>query len=792
MRPFIAVASLSLLVSSLLPAGAAGRGEPGPVFAVRIEIVDRDADRKLLHDLDIDVDGVFGNWARAYVVSEEVDKLVSLGFSLSLLPPDDGTQWEPVPPGTLAPSAYHTYETLTSDLQAIAAAYPNLTRLMSIGKSVQGRDLWVMKITDNPAIEEDEPEVSYVAAMHGDEVVGKEMGFNLIDHLTKNYGGDARVTALVNDFEIWILPSMNPDGTALNRRYNANFVDLNRDFPDQFVDPIDTTEGRAVETAHVMNWARARSRSLSANFHGGALVANYPWDGTPSGASTYSLCPDDSAFVSLSRTYADDNPALRTSNSDPSFNNGICNGADWYAISGGMQDWNYIWLGAFEITLEISGPKWPAASTLPSYWNDNLESMLSYLERARGGLRGIVTAADTGLPLAASVKIQGNAYPTRTDPDVGDWHRLVLPGSYTLEVSAPGYATRLVEGVQPADPAPRYDVALVPLAPAVKPVSGCVPSAGGCDGWLAPGATSDLRVQLRNLGVGLTGVVAAIVPTTWYATPSQPVASYADLAAGASGESVAPHHTVAIDAEVPAGHKLGFALSWTADQGAGFSEPFFVPAGAATCAVVASSNVPVAILDRQTATSTLSFANLVEIADVRVTVDIGHTYKNDIRVDLVSPKGTAVALHDRSGGSADDVVGTFGAGLTPFEPLSRLRGESSQGTWTLKVNDGVPTNTGTIRNWSIEVCGRPFEAATPEMMLKEIVRNGSGASVAWWPYPGVTSYRVYRSSSPAERGTFIDVTASDPNAADTRFDDTETGSFYYLVTGVGAAGEGPK
>lgn len=791
MRRWIVVALVSLVVSASFPARAAGRGEPGPVFAVRIELLDRDVDRKLLHDLDIDVDGVFGHWARAYVIAEEVEKLTALGFALSSLPPDDGTPWEPAPPEALVPSAYHTYETLTSELQSIAAAYPNLTRLVSIGKSVQGRDLWVMKITDNPGIEEDEPEVGYIAAMHGDEVVGKEMCVNLINHLTQGYGSDPRATALVDDFEIWVLPSMNPDGTALSRRYNANFVDLNRDFPDQFVDPVDTTAGREVETAAVMNWARTTYRSLSANFHGGALVANYPWDGTPTGASTYSLCPDDSPFVSVSRTYADDNPALRASNADPSFNNGICNGADWYAISGGMQDWNYIWLGNFEITLEISGPKWPAANTLPSYWNDNLESMLSYFERARGGLRGVVTAADTGLPLAATVKVQGNAYPTRTDPALGDWHRLALPGLYALEIAAPGYATKILDGVEPADPAARFDVALEPLAPAVKPLSGCVPAGGGCDGWLSPGETSDLKVQLRNLGVGLTGISATLVPTTWSAMPSQPVAAYGDLAAGAAGESIAPHHTVSVDPGAPAGHKVGFALAWSAAQGSGISEPFFVPVDAASCTVVAASNVPVAILDRQTASSTLSFPGTFEIDDVRVTVDIAHTYKNDLRVDVVSPGGTAVALHNRTGGSADNVIGTFGTGgLAPFEPLSRLDGESSQGTWSLKVNDGVPTNTGTIRNWSIEVCGRPFEAATPAMKIREVARNGAGATVTWWPYPGLTSYRVYRSSTPG--GTFIDSTASDPNAADTRFDDPQAGTFYYLVSGVGPAGEGPK
>src|SRR5207344_1538040 len=101
-----------------------------------------------------------------------------------------------------------------------------------------------------------------------------EMLVDLIHSLVDSYGVDPRLTSLVDDNEIWILPSMNPDGTALNRRYNANNVDLNRDFPDQFTDPVDSPDGRAVETQRVMSWGYAHSVNLSANLHGGSLVAN--------------------------------------------------------------------------------------------------------------------------------------------------------------------------------------------------------------------------------------------------------------------------------------------------------------------------------------------------------------------------------------------------------------------------------------------------------------------------------------------------------------------------------------
>jgi carboxypeptidase D len=138
-------------------------------------------------------------------------------------------------------------------------------------------------ISDNPGINEIEPEFKYVANMHGDEVVGRELCLKLIEWLCENYYIDPRATNLINNVDIFIMPSMNPDGFEMGSRYNANGFDLNRDFPDQFEDPSNTTNGRQPETVAVMEWAWEQNFVLSANMHGGALVANYPFDGPSSG-----------------------------------------------------------------------------------------------------------------------------------------------------------------------------------------------------------------------------------------------------------------------------------------------------------------------------------------------------------------------------------------------------------------------------------------------------------------------------------------------------------------------------
>jgi subtilisin-like proprotein convertase family protein len=803
---------VSMTLFPLAPgARGAGKGEKGEIFPAEVLLQDRPADLKLLTDLEIDVDAVFRDRARCYLLEEEMEKLVALGFLVERIPDEareeglrekaarEAAEGAPLPGGAAPgaalsiPASYHTYATLTSELQAIAAARPDLVRLYSLGQSVQGRELWMMEISDNPGTPEDEPEIRYIAAMHGDEVVGKELTIGLIHYLLDNYGTDPRVTHLVDEAEIWLMPSMNPDGTELVQRYNAAGYDLNRNFPDQFTDPTDTVTGRQPEVQAVMNWGYAHNGNVSANFHGGSLVANYPYDGTTSGSNTYSACPDDVPMVSLARSYADHNPSMFASNSDDSFFNGICNGADWYVVRGGMQDWNYVYRGDWHITLEL-GTKWPAASTLPTYWTENIESMLSYFERAFDGVRGVVTDAVTGAPLRATIKVVGNAQLTFSDPAVGDYHRLILPGAYTLEVSAPGHVTSLeTEVVVPAGGgAVRRDVALAPLAVELQPTSYRVLDGASGNGTLDPGETTDFSVILRNLGLSATGVTGTLQPIGWYASVPRASAAYPNIAVGASAQCLSPYYSVSLSPGAPPGNKVGFVVRWSASSRSGTTDPFFVPAGARTCTTVVSTGPPQSIPDRASRSSSLAFAPTLEIDEVNAYVDVTHPYKGDLAITLRSPSGTPVVLHDRTGGSADNVIGWFDAQITPAEPLARFVGEDAAGTWTLTATDAVPANTGTLNTWSLEVCGRPFEARPPEMMLKSVTKGAGHVRLEWWPYPGLTSYRVYRAESAQSAAGFADVTASDPDPADTQFEDASPAPLlYYLITGVGPRGEGP-
>jgi len=193
---------------------------------------------------------------------------------------------------------HHNYASMEKLLKKIASTYPNITRLYSIGQSLQGRQLYVLEVTDNPGTHEPgEPEFKYIANMHGNEVVGRELLLNLAILLTTGYDKDDRIRRLVESTRIHLMPSMNPDGYEMSRegdmdsadgRANANGFDLNRNFPDQFFTSHDNIK-QEPETLAVMRWSQVIPFVLSANLHGGSLVANYPYDDNAQGLNKVNI-----------------------------------------------------------------------------------------------------------------------------------------------------------------------------------------------------------------------------------------------------------------------------------------------------------------------------------------------------------------------------------------------------------------------------------------------------------------------------------------------------------------------
>uniref|UniRef100_A0A670ZGA0 Carboxypeptidase Z n=1 Tax=Pseudonaja textilis TaxID=8673 RepID=A0A670ZGA0_PSETE len=386
---------------------------------------------------------------------------------------------------------HHSFPQMVKALKKVVSRCPQVARLSSIGRSFEGKDLFVIEFSTSPGKHELlKPELKYIGNMHGNEVVGREMLIYLAQHLCSEYLlGNARIQTLVNNTRIHLLPSMNPDGYELaaeegagyngwvNGRQTAQNLDLNRNFPDLTSEAYTLAKIRgarmdhlpipqsywlgkvrnvAPETKAVMKWMKSIPFVLSASLHGGDLVVSYPYDYSvhPTEDKMFSPTPDEKMFKLLSRTYADAHPGISDKSEMRCGGNfvkrgGIINGAEWYSFTGGMADFNYLHTNCFEITVELGCEKFPLADELYKLWQENKEALLKFMEMVHRGIKGIVSDK-FGNPIKnARISVKGIRHDILTADD-GDYWRLLPPGTYIVSAQARGYTKVLKKVTLPA------------------------------------------------------------------------------------------------------------------------------------------------------------------------------------------------------------------------------------------------------------------------------------------------------------------------------------------------------
>ncbi|MET9466817.1 M14 family metallopeptidase [Streptomyces sp. NPDC006544] len=158
--------------------------------------------------------------ARSVVVSADpmqASSLRALGYKLTALPgPPDRSDGRGVVAGVndfpSKDSNYHNYSEAIAEINQRVAQYPAIMSKQVIGKSYQGRDIVAIKISDNVATDEAEPEVLFTHHQHAREHLTVEMALYLLKEWGSKYGTDPRITDMVNGRELWIIPDLNPDG----------------------------------------------------------------------------------------------------------------------------------------------------------------------------------------------------------------------------------------------------------------------------------------------------------------------------------------------------------------------------------------------------------------------------------------------------------------------------------------------------------------------------------------------------------------------------------------------------
>ncbi|MCG2825418.1 MAG: hypothetical protein L6265_02355, partial [Thermoplasmatales archaeon] len=143
--------------------------------------------------------------------------IIIICFLLSLIPPIHVVNGQTHIMRAEEQNTYHSYASMTTELTGLAESHSDIVSMFSIGTTYEGRDIWAMKISDNPnADEADEPDVLYMGAHHGNEKPSYEVLIYFINYIVEKYyensdeGG--RVRYVVNNRELYIVPMVNPDG----------------------------------------------------------------------------------------------------------------------------------------------------------------------------------------------------------------------------------------------------------------------------------------------------------------------------------------------------------------------------------------------------------------------------------------------------------------------------------------------------------------------------------------------------------------------------------------------------
>lgn len=450
------------------------------------------------------VDGTNGQTVVCYANQEEYDQLLQLGYQPNLQTPPslltEAKMWD----GNRATyewDSYPTYSQYISMMEGFptSAVSGRICTLMDLGTLSSGRK--IMGVRLNNGSPEGKPKFLYSSTIHGDETTGWILMLRLIDELCTST--DPRIVNLIDNLDIFIFPNTNPDGTYYRgnnsvtgaRRYNANGVDMNRNYPDPHGSAHPDGKPYQSETQWLMQLAMDYPFVMAANYHGGSEVVNYPWD------NTHTLHADDDWWQYVSREYADLAQSVN-SNYMNDLDNGITNGAQWYMIGGGRQDYMNGYRQCREVTIECSTTKKPQGSQLPNFWDYNHNSMLTYMEQCLNGVHGFVYDAATGQPIeGVTITVQGHddEYSIVSSHEVGDFHRPIKGGTYTFVFSKEGYLSQTIE-VTVAD-GQRFELNDIQLLPLIDRTLELV------QGWNWWAPLVEMTVDDLETALGTNGIV---------------------------------------------------------------------------------------------------------------------------------------------------------------------------------------------------------------------------------------------------------------------------------------------
>ena len=444
-----AAALLSLAIVILTASGPAAQGLDEPLFRVRIPTGSTAEVKARLTAAGYDV--LVADLQQASidlaVTRDEWQSLESAGYEVTLIergrPLRDSVQ-------AAVPASYLDLQGILDRMQAIAAAYPAIARVVDLTATyntpttAEGRHLYALKISDNVGTDEDEPSVLVIAAHHAREITTPVIALAAADRLTSQYATDSRIAAAVNGHEIWIAPVWNPDGYnhvfttdnlwRKNRRVFAGGVgvDINRNYSQGWNGPCpgstsvtsETYRGPSAaseaETHTLMTWSQRERFAKVIDYHSYGREVLY-------------------AYLCLSHPFA---AWLQQEAAALSQASGYAGATRSPSADGEQPEWQLAQLGAYAFLIETHTQFQPSYASAVSEATLVWPGIVSVLDRPIP-ISGHVTDGRTGTPLNATIELPNVTF---TNGEVngsggvyGAYHVFVPPGTYDVRFSAPGY-----------------------------------------------------------------------------------------------------------------------------------------------------------------------------------------------------------------------------------------------------------------------------------------------------------------------------------------------------------------
>jgi len=412
MRRRFTAALAAALAGVTLIAAAPADAEPGLDSSAQYEVFDvrTAAQRTLVGRTGAVIDSAEHAVVTVTATGAEVKSIKALGFRVEKVP-------ESLPQGAIGtldfPSrdaAYHNYSEQNAEVNRVVAAYPAIARKQVIGTSYEGRQIVAVKISDNVATDENEPEVLYDAQHHAREHLTVEMALYLLNEFTSKYATDSRVRSVVDSREIWIIPSVNPDGSEYdiatgsyrswrkNRQPNGTSryvgTDLNRNYGYRWgccggssgSTSSETYRGSAAfsapETRVVRDFVNSRvvggvqQIKAAMDFHTYSELVLWPFGYTTAGTTTGMNADQNNTFATLGRQMAATNSYTAEQSSD------------LYITDGDLLDWLWGTHRIFAYTFEMyprsssGGGFYPPASVITRETSRNRTAALLLAEAA--------------------------------------------------------------------------------------------------------------------------------------------------------------------------------------------------------------------------------------------------------------------------------------------------------------------------------------------------------------------------------------------------------------------------